>query len=114
LVKELLNDKNDSVKVNAVAASVNVVKHITDVSKVQEQIIPAIKQAYQNKTAWRLRFAVAESAALIASNLPKQNVDQSIVPIYTTLLGDSEPEVRSEAASKLPILAKYCSSNLIV
>lgn len=34
LVKELLNDKNDSVKVNAVAASVNVVKHISDVSKV--------------------------------------------------------------------------------
>ncbi len=30
------------------------------------------------------------------------------------MLGDSEAEVRSEAAAKLPLLAKNCSSNLIV
>lgn len=109
-----MNDKNDSVKVHAVGSSVQVVKYITDVSKITEHILPALKQAYQNKTSWRLRFAVAESAASISSSLPKQNVDQSIVPIYTALLGDAEPEVRSEAAARLPTLAKNCSSNLIV
>ena len=41
-------------------------------------------------------------------------VDQSILPLYVTLLGDSEPEVRSEAASKLPLLASKCSTNLIL
>jgi len=35
------------------------------------------------------------------------------VPIYVTLLGDGEPEVRSEASSKLPLMAKNCSGNLI-
>lgn len=36
------------------------------------------------------------------------------MPIYMTLLGDSEPEVRSEAAAKLPLLAKHCDQKLIV
>jgi HEAT repeat protein len=114
LLKDLLNDKNDSVKVHAVGSAVCVVKHVKEIAKIQELILPALKQAYQNKTSWRLRFAVAESAALIGQALPKANVDQSILPIYMTLLGDSEPEVRSEAAAKLPQLAKNCSSNLIV
>lgn len=71
LLRELLNDKNDSVKVHAVGSSVHVVKYITDVSKITEHIVPALKQCYQNKTSWRLRFAVAESAASISSSLPK-------------------------------------------
>lgn len=82
-------------------------------SKVQELILPALKAAYTNKTSWRLRFAVAESAAKIGQQLSRQLCDQSILPMYVTLLGDAEPEVRSEAASKLPILAKNCSSNLL-
>jgi hypothetical protein len=36
LLRELLNDKNDSVKVHAVGAAVNVVKHIKEISKIQE------------------------------------------------------------------------------
>jgi hypothetical protein len=49
LLRELLNDKNDSVKVHAVESSVNVVKYITDVSKITEHIMPVLKQAYQKK-----------------------------------------------------------------
>jgi hypothetical protein len=65
LLKDLLNDKNDSVKVHAVGSSVNVVKHVKEIIKIQEHILPALKQAYQNKTSWRLRFSVAESGAQI-------------------------------------------------
>ena len=67
--------------------------------------MPALKSAYQNKQSWRLRFAVAESAAKIAGRLRKEQVDSSILNFYVTLLGDSEPEVRSEAVDKLPTLA---------
>lgn len=41
-------------------------------------------------------------------------VDKSILPMYVTLLGDSEPEVRSESVSKLSELASNCSTSLIV
>jgi len=46
VLRELLNDKNDSVKVHAVGSSVHVVKYITDVSKITEHILPALKQSY--------------------------------------------------------------------
>ena len=57
---------------------------------------------------------MAESAAKIGQNLPRAMTDQSILPMYVTLLGDAEPEVRSEAASNLPLLSKNCSSHLIL
>lgn len=34
LLKDLLSDKNDSVKVHAVGASINVVKHVKEISKI--------------------------------------------------------------------------------
>lgn len=36
LLKDLLNDKNDSVKVQAVGAAVHVVKYIKEIAKIQE------------------------------------------------------------------------------
>ncbi len=44
---------------------------------------------------------MAENAAKIGQKLKKQQVDTSILPFYVTLLGDSEPEVRSESVDKL-------------
>jgi hypothetical protein len=41
-------------------------------------------------------------------------VNTEIVPMYVSLLGDAEAEVRSEAASKLVELAGHCSANMIV
>jgi hypothetical protein len=41
-------------------------------------------------------------------------VDQYIIPIYTTLMNDSEPEVRSEAVNKLTELSEYCTTSNIV
>ena len=68
-------------------------------------MIPPLKQAYMNKQSWRLRFAVAENAATIGQEVEKATVDQYILPIYVTLLVDSEPEVRSEAVNRLVELA---------
>ncbi len=41
-------------------------------------------------------------------------VNTNILPFYVTLLGDSEPEVRSEAVNRLPELAENCDKGLIV
>ena len=114
LLKQLLSDKNDSVKVHAVQSSVTVAELLNDPDIIATSIVPSLKQAFQNKQSWRLRFAVAENAAKIGQKLKKQQVDTSILPFYVTLLGDSEPEVRSESVDKLSQLAKNCSTNLLV
>ena len=114
LLKELLQDKNDSVKVHAVQSSVVVCELIADADVIHQSIVPSLKQAFQNKQSWRLRFAVAENAAKIGQRLRKAHVDTSILPFYVTLLGDSEPEVRSESVNKLADLAVNCTTSLIV
>ena len=57
---------------------------------------------------------MAESAAFIGKKMRREQVDTSILPFYVTLLGDSEPEVRSESVNKLAELAQNCSTHLLV
>lgn len=64
--------------------------------------------------SWRLRFSVAESAAMIAEHVEQESTDEKIISFYETLLKDNEPEVRSEAIGKIPVLAKFCSSSVLI
>lgn len=57
---------------------------------------------------------MAENSAKIAKYMKREQVDQYIIPVYTTLMNDSEPEVRSEAVNRLSELAEYCTTSNIV
>lgn len=46
LLKELLQDKNDSVKVHAVQSSVVVCELIADADVIYQSIVPSLKQAF--------------------------------------------------------------------
>ena len=46
--------------------------------------------------------------------MSKTAVDDEIVGFYELLLRDGEPEVRSEAISKIPQVSKYCSSDVLL
>ena len=67
LLRSLLTDDNDSVKIMAVYSTIAVVQKVLDGEQqnlVKEEIIPPFKYAVENKMAsWRLRFSVAEIAA---------------------------------------------------
>lgn len=65
LLRQMLQDDNDSVKIMAVYSTTTVVKGIKQAQKevVRQEIIPPFKVAVENKMAsWRLRFSVAEVA----------------------------------------------------
>lgn len=49
LLKELLQDKNDSVKVHAVQSSVTVAELLDDAEIIHKNIVPSLKTAFQNK-----------------------------------------------------------------
>lgn len=109
IIKALLADPNDSVKINAVASSIDVAKSVNDSLLIKETILPAFKDACENRYSWRLRFAVAENAAFLCDYLNQTAIDEEIIWYYELLLRDGEPEVRSEAISKLPNVAKNCT-----
>jgi hypothetical protein len=60
VVKSLLEDQNDSVKIHAVQSSVDVAKVVDDSLMIRENILPSFKSASENRSSWRLRFSVAE------------------------------------------------------
>jgi serine/threonine-protein phosphatase 2A regulatory subunit A len=115
LLKQLLLDENDSVKIHAVYSSVPVAKLVSDDAQlIKDEIIPAFKASVDNEGSWRLRFAVVEMGASLAEYVTKEIADEDIVGFYKKLMEDKEAEVRSEAIGKLPLLSKYCSSEAIV
>lgn len=97
IIKSLLEDQNDSVKIHAVSSSIDVAKAVDDSLLIRESILPSFKAATVNRYSWRLRFAVAEQAANLSGYVSKLAVDEEIVGFYELLLRDSEAEVRSEA-----------------
>ena len=70
--------------------------------------------AAENRYSWRLRFAIAENAAYIAEHVTQNIVEEDILNLYELLLRDNEPEVRSEAVFKVPLVAKKCNPALFV
>lgn len=72
--------------------------------------MPPFKVAVENKMAsWRLRFSVAEVAAGLCEKIDTEIVDEIVVSLYENLIGDKEPEVKSEAVAKLHELSKHAS-----
>ncbi len=87
LLKALLQDVNDSVKIQAVGASSKVANLVKDPETVRAEIVPPLRAAVDNKmVSWRLRFSVAEIAADLAGSVPKEIADIDIVGFYVTLL----------------------------
>lgn len=117
LLKALLQDDNDSVKIMAVYSALPIVRRLLRGQQqlIKEQVVPPLKQAAENKMiTWRLRFSVADVAAQICESIAKEIVDNDIVPIYENLLVDKEPEVKSEAVAKLHDLSKYASASRMI
>ena len=87
LLKQLLTDDNDSVKIQAVYSAVTVARLLKDSQLLRQEVIPPFKVAVENKMAsWRLRFAVGEIAAQMAEHMEREYVDQDVVALYENLL----------------------------
>lgn len=67
IIKVLLEEDNDSVKIHAVQSSIDVAKVVDDSLMIKESILPPFKISCENRYSWRLRFAVAEQASQLAS-----------------------------------------------
>lgn len=106
LLKSLLADDSDGVKIHAVYSMYTVAKVIHNKQKIELELLPTIKAMSTDKAStWRLKFAIAETTAKLGEFLDKDAVDNEIVSIYEALLTDKEAEVRSESVGKLPELA---------
>jgi hypothetical protein len=67
MLKSLLTDDSDGVKIHAVYSALSVAKLLETQSIVEKELLPIFKAtALEKTTSWRLRFALGEISAQLA------------------------------------------------
>lgn len=97
--QSLANDEQDSVRVLAVEACVNIAGILPEKDK-ESLIMPTLRNAAQDKS-WRVRYMVAGKIVELQTSLGPELSKQDLVPSYAALLKDCESEVKAAAASKV-------------
>eukprot|EP00826_Nyctotherus_ovalis_P037469 TRINITY_DN3415_c0_g2_i4.p1 TRINITY_DN3415_c0_g2~~TRINITY_DN3415_c0_g2_i4.p1 ORF type:complete len:352 (-),score=49.97 TRINITY_DN3415_c0_g2_i4:22-1077(-) len=113
ILKKLIVDNQELVRVAATEMAGKVIASHKN-KEINEALLPLMKQAAEEKRMWRLRFTLAETISSIAGDITKSEVDGFLLNWICDLLGDSEPEVRTQALLSLPKVAKRCSISLLV
>lgn len=104
LLKELLDDDQESVRSNALLSWSQVVAAMSNPKSKIDQGVPELKKASEHRS-WRLRQSVANNFGDYAKACGEDITKTSLLPIYTSLLKDTESEVRISAALQA---AKVC------
>jgi serine/threonine-protein phosphatase 2A regulatory subunit A len=115
--KSLLKDQQDAVKIEALKNScilAQILKDNNEMQKLEDDIVLSIKSASEEKKSWRLRFSVAEILAEFTHIIGKDLADKHIKEIIERLLGDSEPEVRSEIIIKVTEIVEFVKPDLVL
>jgi serine/threonine-protein phosphatase 2A regulatory subunit A len=81
---------------------------------IEEYLMQSMKKASEDAGSWRLRFAVAEVSGNVSKNTGRELSESYLVPILESLLKDGEPEVRSEAVTKICEVGKNISSEVLI
>lgn len=107
LLKNLVNDDQDSVRVLCVDSIIEISKAFSkELNKAN--IIPILIHMIRDK-AWRVRIKLSNSYAQIAEAMSTEITDGSLLNIFSSLLADLEGEVRTAATQNFPALLKFVS-----
>lgn len=96
----LLNDDQDSVRVAVVESFPAILKSIQNNEKLLHILLTELCKLFKDKS-WRIRFKIAESISQFQDIVSDDFSEQYLIPTYTSLLKDDEPEVRTVAANRL-------------
>ncbi len=103
LLAKLIQDPQDAVRLLTICPLVALGEMVKDTPEHISTMILPLFRALVNDRSWRIRFMVARHFAQIAVVLPESEHPGRV---FTALLKDAEPEVRTEAASSLVHLAR--------
>lgn len=115
--KSLLSDQQDAVKIEALKNSVRIARLLSKHSEydiIENDILLPVKTASKDTKSWRLRFSVAELIDDLTEIVGHDLADKHIKEIIEALLGDSEPEVRSEIIIKVTKVVDFIKPDQIL
>lgn len=97
--KNLTNDDSDSVRIISIDSLIELARVFNDEDN-KTFVIPLIIQMTGDKS-WRVRHHLAKSFANLGEAVGKEISDNSLTPIFSTLLRDQENEVRIASVQSL-------------
>mmetsp|Transcript_533 Transcript_533/g.1821 ORF Transcript_533/g.1821 Transcript_533/m.1821 type:complete len:617 (+) Transcript_533:433-2283(+) len=98
MLRELIDDEQDSVRVLAIKSASLVMSLLPD--HLQDSMcIPVIRSVAQDK-AWRVRYMFADQIVEICDSVSAKVIRDEILPAFLALLKDVEAEVRTVIASR--------------
>lgn len=106
LFKKLSTDDQDSVRLITVESCSPLAKSLPS-EAVEQHILPALLQFSEDKS-WRIRYNSALQLPTVAE-IVGPSPRHALVLAFVKVLGDSEAEVRSAAASKISAFAELIS-----
>lgn len=106
--KRLCLDDSDNIRISTISALIELAKVFTAVDN-KKNLIPLIIQLTGDKS-WRVRHHLASEFHLLASAVGSEITDNSFLSIFSTLLRDSENEVRIQAVRSLKKMVTLLST----
>ena len=109
VLKVLVNDDQDSVRVLAIDSIVEISKVFTkELNKAN--IIPILIHMIRDK-AWKVRIKISNNFGRLAESMGTEITDNSLMNIFSILLNDPEGEVRSAATQNFTSFLKFASKS---
>lgn len=109
VLKNLVNDDQDSVRVLCIDSIVQISKVFTkELNK--SNIIPILIHMIRDR-AWKVRIKIANNFANLAEAMSTDISDSSLLNIFSSLLSDPEGEVRTAATQNFSKFLKFVSPN---
>lgn len=107
ILKNLVNDDQDSVRVLCIDSLVEISSTFTkDLNKAN--IVPILIHMIRDR-AWKVRIKISNMFAGLAHSMKNEIADNTLLNIFSSLLGDTEGEVRTAATQNFGKFLAYVS-----
>lgn len=109
LLKNLVNDDQDSVRLLCIESIVDISASFSrDLNKAN--IIPILIHMIRDR-AWKIRMMISKNFGKIAEAMSTEIADNSLINIFSSLLSDPEGEVRCSATQNFVSFLKQVSKS---
>jgi serine/threonine-protein phosphatase 2A regulatory subunit A len=109
----LAKDDQDSVRLLSVTNAIEIAKRLSEEENIANKVLDTMLECAADRS-WRVRFMVADKLQEICEAYGTSITEKSFVGVFTKLVVDVEPEVRTAAAGNVVAVCSRISPDLVM
>lgn len=111
LLKIVSEDDVETMRAYLISCCVLLTKHLS-APVVQANLMPFL-EGLQDDASWRVRKQLAENIVVLCENVGEADATKYLLPLYSKLIIDKEPEVRTAAGKVLGLVCPHFKAGLM-